>query len=80
MRVTLRARGAAGLGLLLTVASPLVHGSLAAEFDQNKPIALSSTLTKIDWIIPQARFRHVDVKSERGTVTSWDLGFEQSNK
>ena len=41
------------------------HHSLAAEFDQKKPVSLTGTLTKLDWRNPHA-WIYMDVKNASG--------------
>ena len=51
----------------------LAHHAFFAEFDPAKPITLSGTVTKVEWLNPHARF-HLAVKD--GTRTrdwEWEL-------
>ena len=48
------------------------HHSFAAEFDRNKPIELTGTVTKVEWTNPHARI-YIDVQDEGGKVVNWDF-------
>ena len=64
--------------LALTASTVVAHHSFAAEYDANKPVTLKGTVSKIEWTNPHARF-YVDVRDEKGTVTSWNLELASPN-
>jgi len=68
----------AGLAIGITVAAvpALAHHSFEAEYDAKKPLTVTGTVTKMEWMNPHARF-YVDVKDESGKVTNWN--FELGN-
>jgi hypothetical protein len=58
---------------LLSVAiSTFAHHSEAAEFNKDKAVTLTGTISKVDWMNPHV-FVYVDVKDESGKITTWAL-------
>jgi Family of unknown function (DUF6152) len=54
------------------------HHSFQAEYDANKPLALTGTVTKLEWTNPHARF-YIDVKDQAGKVTTWNFELASPN-
>ena len=78
MKSNLLAVVVAGLGLLLCTVPMLAHHSFAAEYDSAKPITLTGTVTKVEWMNPHARF-YIDVKDEKGEMDNWELELGSPN-
>lgn len=58
-------------GLLVGGGAALAHHSFAAEFDATKPVTLTGTVTKIEWVNPHVWF-YINVKdAATGEVTNW---------
>ena len=66
----------ASLTLLMSVDQALAHHSFAAEYDRAKPISLTGTVTKVEWMNPHVYF-YMDVKDKDGAVKNW--AFELGN-
>lgn len=47
------------------------HHSFSAEFDRDKPVTLTGTVTKVEWTNPHARI-YIDVQDTGGKVVNWD--------
>jgi len=57
--------------LLVPGTKPLsAHHAFSSEFDANKPVKFSGTVTKMMWVNPHA-WIYVDVKKADGTVEEW---------
>jgi hypothetical protein len=68
----------AAAGLLLAAMPTLAHHSFMAEYDESHLVTLSGTVTKVYWKNPHVTF-DLDVKDERGKVTSWELELGSPN-
>ena len=56
--------------LLAGSVSLAAHHSFSAEYDGDKPVTVSGTVARIDWMNPHIYF-YVDVKDDKGVVTQW---------
>lgn len=69
---------AAGLGLLAGTFPALAHHSFAAEYDSNKLVKITGTVSKVEWTNPHSRL-YVDVKDEKGNITTWNFEMGSPN-
>ena len=53
-------------------AATLAHHSFTAEYDNEKPVAFTGTVTDMKWSNPHG-WIYVDVKDDSGKVTNWAL-------
>ena len=61
-----------GIGLWLAVAAEPVaaHHAFAAEFDAERPVEFSGTVSRVEWVNPHV-WIHIDVNTEDGTTEAW---------
>jgi Family of unknown function (DUF6152) len=76
MKLTVLCGLAVALGV--TAIPALAHHSFAAEYDSAKPVTLTGTVTKVEWMNPHARF-YLDVKDETGKVANWEFELGSPN-
>lgn len=62
----------AGLGLLCGSSSAAGHHSFAAEYDRDRPVTVTGTVTRLEWTNPHARL-YIEAVDEDGEVVLWDL-------
>jgi hypothetical protein len=61
-----------GAAWLLTAAPGLPHHSFSAEFDVNRPVTLTGTVTRVEWTNPHA-WLFVETRDAEGNVQSWAI-------
>jgi uncharacterized protein DUF6152 len=59
-----------GLFMIGTARSLSAHHSFAAEFDANRPVNFTGTITRMEWVNPHV-WLHLDVKKPDGSVENW---------
>jgi hypothetical protein len=64
--------------LLCAVVPATAHHAFIAEFDANKRLKMSGTITKLEWTNPHA-WLYIDVKDENGKVTNWSFEMGSPN-
>lgn len=67
-----------GLGLSLLTSSGMAHHSFAAQFDAEKPIKLTGTITNVVWRNPHAWF-YIDVEVDSEEVSNWGMELASPN-
>jgi hypothetical protein len=65
---------AVGVALLWSGPPAHAHHSFAAEYDENRPIALQGTVTGMQWVNPHSRLT-LDVTGPDGRVMNWTVEF-----
>ena len=63
---------------LLVTMRVSAHHAFAAEYDENKRVSVSGTVTGFKWTNPHA-WLYVDAKDESGKVTSWSFEMGSPN-
>jgi len=58
------------LWMLATAVPAPAHHAFAAEFDADRPVEFSGTVTKVEWINPHV-WIHIDVNTDAGATENW---------
>jgi hypothetical protein len=58
-------------GAALSVAA-LAHHSFQAEYDADRPLTLTGSVTLLEWTNPHARL-YLDAPGDDGEIVNWDL-------
>lgn len=74
MRVRLPTIAFAACAILSSGVPAFAHHSFASEFSLNKPITMTGTVTKLDWINPHC-YLELDAKDQSGNVEHWQFEF-----
>jgi Family of unknown function (DUF6152) len=69
---------AAAAALLLATMRISAHHAFTAEYDENKRVTISGTVTKFEWTNPHA-WLYVDGKDESQRVTTWSFEMGSPN-
>jgi Family of unknown function (DUF6152) len=67
------------LGAAVYALSAAAHHSFPAQYDADKPVTLTGTVTNVEWMNPHILF-YIDVKDEKtGEVVNWTLEMGSPN-
>jgi hypothetical protein len=69
---------AAAAALLLTTMRSSAHHAFAAEYDVNRRVIVSGTVTKFEWTNPHA-WLYIDGKDQNGQFNRWNFEMGSPN-
>ena len=61
-----------GSALVAAAVPALAHHAVSAEFDRNKPITFTGTVTKVDWMNPHI-YTHIEAKDANGKTVVYQV-------
>jgi hypothetical protein len=67
------------LMLVIRVMPTLAHHSLSVEFDTDKTVMLTGTITEMKWSNPHG-WLYIDVKDAKGEIQKWAVEFASPNQ
>ena len=62
----------AGIALLILVLPLQAHHPFAAQYDKDKPVTMTGTVTKVDWANPHAHL-FMDARDSNGKMENWEF-------
>ena len=65
--------------LVLPVATASAHHSLSVEFDTDKTVTLTGSITEMKWSNPHG-WLYIDVKDAKGEIQKWAVEFASPNQ
>lgn len=68
----------AGSGLAVAGGNAFAHHSFSAQFDRERPVKLTGTVTEMKWSNPHA-WIYIDVEEANGKVVTWALETRAAN-
>ena len=70
MRTTILCAAVVTIGLVVGTSTAWAHHAFASEFDANRHVVFTGTVSKMMWVNPHA-WIYVDVKKPDGTTEEW---------
>jgi Family of unknown function (DUF6152) len=70
MRTTILCAAIVTIGLIVSSGDVLAHHAFSSEFDANRHVVFTGTVTKMMWVNPHA-WIYVDVKKPDGATEEW---------